>query len=252
MDRYAEQYSVLTPYQYGANDPIKHIDINGDSIDIYNSAGKLMLTFDDGKKKHSGIYFKNTTTDKNGNVKMTNGVSFGYNDAEEDRPKLRSREMGIKLVDESSIDNAMANSDVDNPGENPLTYIERESRPSGDPSKLSGTSTGKMDYFGTSGAVKYGHLHILRARSGEAVGYNDQDFGNFLWGMGGQRLGFGINTLLWGAHINNAFNGKSDNKHNTKYVHKIYDSSKDQRAIWNGFYFNRRKQIGGVSRAIIK
>lgn len=32
QDRYAEKYLSFTPYQYGANNPIKYIDINGDSV----------------------------------------------------------------------------------------------------------------------------------------------------------------------------------------------------------------------------
>jgi RHS repeat-associated protein len=32
QDRFAEKYYVLSPYQYGANNPISNIDVNGDSI----------------------------------------------------------------------------------------------------------------------------------------------------------------------------------------------------------------------------
>lgn len=32
QDRYAEKYLSFTPYQYGANNPIKYIDNNGDSV----------------------------------------------------------------------------------------------------------------------------------------------------------------------------------------------------------------------------
>jgi RHS repeat-associated protein len=251
-DRFAEKYLDFSPYQYAANNPIRYIDVNGDSIDIYNNNGTYMMTINDGKKESSGLYFQNTTTDKDGNVKMTDGLSFGYNDAEMDRPQLMSGEMGISVVDQSSIDGAMTSSGVGNPSESRWTYIERESRPAGDQSLLSGVSKGKMDYFGTSSAVKQGNLHLVRARSGETVGYNAQDFGNFLWGMGGQRLGFSLTTLRGAAHGNNAVNGKSDNQHIPGYEHKILDSSKDQRAIRNGYYFNSRLQTGGVSRPLIK
>jgi len=37
-DRYAEKYYGLSPYQYGANNPINNIDVNGDSI-IVNAGG---------------------------------------------------------------------------------------------------------------------------------------------------------------------------------------------------------------------
>jgi hypothetical protein len=32
LDRFAEKYHTMTPYQYGANNPVKFIDVNGDSI----------------------------------------------------------------------------------------------------------------------------------------------------------------------------------------------------------------------------
>ena len=31
-DRFAEKYHSMSPYQYGANNPVKHIDVKGDSI----------------------------------------------------------------------------------------------------------------------------------------------------------------------------------------------------------------------------
>ena len=34
QDRFAEKYSALSPYQYGANNPISNIDVNGDSIKV--------------------------------------------------------------------------------------------------------------------------------------------------------------------------------------------------------------------------
>jgi RHS repeat-associated protein len=32
IDRFAEKYDGLSPYQYGANNPILNMDINGDSL----------------------------------------------------------------------------------------------------------------------------------------------------------------------------------------------------------------------------
>jgi RHS repeat-associated protein len=64
LDRFAEKYWDLTPYQYAANNPIRYIDVNGDSIDIYDNNRKYMMTINDGKKESSGLYFQSTTTDK--------------------------------------------------------------------------------------------------------------------------------------------------------------------------------------------
>ncbi|WP_299464633.1 RHS repeat-associated core domain-containing protein [uncultured Microscilla sp.] len=47
VDRFAEKYYGFSSYQYGANDPIKHIDVNGDSLWISFKTGFLGL----GKRK---------------------------------------------------------------------------------------------------------------------------------------------------------------------------------------------------------
>ena len=48
-DRFAEKYYSMSPYQYGANNPIRNIDVNGDSIIIAPNPNGLMdqirLTF---------------------------------------------------------------------------------------------------------------------------------------------------------------------------------------------------------------
>jgi RHS repeat-associated protein len=41
QDRFAEKYASMTPYQYGANNPIKFIDVNGDSLLVSGSASAV-------------------------------------------------------------------------------------------------------------------------------------------------------------------------------------------------------------------
>lgn len=40
-DRFAEKYSSISMYQYGANNPVNNIDINGDSIWFSHKNGEL-------------------------------------------------------------------------------------------------------------------------------------------------------------------------------------------------------------------
>ncbi|MBK6476739.1 MAG: hypothetical protein IPF93_00270 [Saprospiraceae bacterium] len=47
IDRYAPKYASLNPYQYGANNPIKYIDVNGDSLRI-NTGGGNYAYYDNG------------------------------------------------------------------------------------------------------------------------------------------------------------------------------------------------------------
>jgi RHS repeat-associated protein len=41
IDRFSEKYVSMNPYQYGANNPIKFIDVNGDSLRFYGSTEDL-------------------------------------------------------------------------------------------------------------------------------------------------------------------------------------------------------------------
>ena len=45
QDRFAEKYYDLTTYQYGANNPIKFIDVNGGSIWVNSGSQSYLLWF---------------------------------------------------------------------------------------------------------------------------------------------------------------------------------------------------------------
>ncbi|GEM53760.1 polymorphic toxin type 44 domain-containing protein [Empedobacter brevis] len=113
--------------------------------------------------------------------------------------------------------------------ENSLTFIERESIPRGEESNLSGESNGQLDFKNGGMNISPVGLHLVNG-----IAYNDYDYGNFLWGQAGKRLGFSHPTLSAGGHLNNAINGKKDNPGLTN---GIYDSPEDQRAIRNGYFY---------------
>ena len=56
QDRFAEKYLDFTPYQYGANNPIKYIDVNGDSI-IVNGVRYVVGQKYEGKDKYVAAVF---------------------------------------------------------------------------------------------------------------------------------------------------------------------------------------------------
>ena len=73
QDRYAEKYLNFTPYQYGANNPIRYIDINGDSIRAHQADAQKMITNTLNKKDAKYVQFDinlellNSHSSKSGN-----------------------------------------------------------------------------------------------------------------------------------------------------------------------------------------
>ena len=68
VDRFAEKYSFMTPYQYAANNPLLFIDINGDSINVSGLEGETRRNFITTLKNLSGYTFR---ISQNGNLIIT-------------------------------------------------------------------------------------------------------------------------------------------------------------------------------------
>jgi RHS repeat-associated protein len=69
QDRFAENYYTLTPYQYGANNPILFVDVNGDSLIITGDA-KAVTAFNQTTNEGLGGYYT-ASQDKDGNTTLT-------------------------------------------------------------------------------------------------------------------------------------------------------------------------------------
>ncbi len=125
-------------------------------------------------------------------------------------------------------------SGVDDVKESAWTYIYRESQPK-DRETMFGISDGKMDYFAQDGGiVGRKSLNVITNRQGNSTAYNAQDFGNWLWGQGGKRLGSSLPTLRTAAHVNNAINSHKDNP---TQDYQLLDSAADQKAIADGYHY---------------
>jgi len=88
-DRFTEKYLQMTPYQYGANNPIKFIDVNGDSIMVNNITWTPGTSYTGNDKFVNSVFnalnslFSNIDKDGAGNVKTKEAegnviIDFAY------------------------------------------------------------------------------------------------------------------------------------------------------------------------------
>ena len=87
QDRFAEKYYAMSPYQYGANNPIGNIDVNGDSIRVYvddKAQGHSWLSVGEGKDMVMYSYGR-----YNGTYKGEAGIEFANSLANGDGVLLR-------------------------------------------------------------------------------------------------------------------------------------------------------------------
>jgi RHS repeat-associated protein len=248
VDKFADGYVGFSPFSYVANNPLKFIDVNGDYIDIYNPQGEFVMSIDDGKKKAVGLYFKQSCIDDNGKEKFSNGIAFEYNDEKEDRENATKNGFIVKESSDKDIQSAVMQGTLDafRNSENSIKYVERESRPKGDESVLSGKSEGKLDYFGSYPDVAPGVVLqiVVNKKGNKAVAYNPKDYGNFLWGRSVKFLGLPYSFAKAGSQLNNIFNSGSDNP---SLDREFLDSEGDQRAIYNGYYHHVKEPKNGIN-----
>ena len=81
QDRFAEKYSSLSPYQYGANSPVNTIDINGDSLKVITKEAILAIYNGLEKGTKLNIQFNNGVLDPNSiKEEMSNSSDFFLKD----------------------------------------------------------------------------------------------------------------------------------------------------------------------------
>ncbi len=94
LDRFAQKYISLTPYQYAANNPIYYIDVNGDSLWITHHTGFLGLG-----GKQILLYEKGNLYNKDGSAyagRVKGFLSKSVNALN----KISSTQEGKKMVEE--------------------------------------------------------------------------------------------------------------------------------------------------------
>jgi RHS repeat-associated protein len=74
VDRFAHKYFALTPYQYGGNNPISFVDLNGDSLWINFGNNQRVLYYNGQLQNADGTEYRGrgVKVKKDGSLKITN------------------------------------------------------------------------------------------------------------------------------------------------------------------------------------
>ena|GEM_PF-3220824 len=233
QDRYAEKYMDHNPYHYTLNNPIKYIDINGDSTYRFDADGKYLGLFDtevEGVRGVIGSY--STVTDSEGNEEQVfnTDMNFTFNDPNLDKWQLYDMEIGqqgIQIVSDEEINGIMNNAGIKE-----MNFVSRlyyAGTQSGSDKDFSDGN--KMD-FGVQylGGMPYTEVGGFFIMGDQQKAYNAQDAGNWLWGNSMKRLGFDYSTAEFSSQVNEGFN----------------DSEADQRAIRIGYHYNVKTKKSSV------
>ena len=236
VDRFADSLYAVSPYHYGKNDPIKFVDVNGDSVAVFRLGdGKFIGFRDDGKKTWSGAIM--TTNQSDDEVTVS---TFNFNDPKVDIQAIKNGVIKkIRVIDDKEVDQIMKKSGV---------YENRGARRGIFYAKREGQNGGKMDYAAQgqiTGRFLKNTFYIRRTNKQDGVAYNVADFGNYLIGRAFSILKVPLGVGLMGAHWNNYrsyrkghgdFTAFFDFGPGTYGAPGVFDSAGDQRAIRRGYY----------------
>ena len=233
VDPMASKYPSLSPYTYCADNPVKLVDPNGESISEFDENGNYIRTIKDN-------WFHNTFFGHSGRIVDSDGdvlKKFYFSDPKHDFEDIKNNVINkIQFVQESEINKMLSKAgafDEDNKvfsSQGRYSYIQKE-----------GKGGGKFDFSYTGIPFQYpeasrypldnpSHIMFLV----DNVAYNHMNFGNFLYGAAGKALGLTLNELKIGAHYNSLFNSQSNN------YKPQFDSRDDQKCIEMGVRYAKR------------
>jgi len=160
IDRFDGKYVGQSPYVYAANNPIRFIHMNGDSIDIYDDQGNYMWTFDDGKSGVTGLIFQSSSSYDDGSCTYSDPPSFTYNDESNDRSRAVSGSYSLTLISSDEIE-SITDAGAASAGGNIISHYN------------AGREDGDLDYYGKENSpIGYNTLNIVIGGGGGSVAYN--------------------------------------------------------------------------------
>lgn len=227
IDRFAEKFINTTPYQYGLNNPIANVDVNGDTTYRFDQQGIYLGMYDLDATGQRGSY-GSTKTIGNGKDKQEvwDGQSFNLADPVNDSKDIRDGTINkLVFVSENDMQTMLDEQGAFESGKLDFGWESQGGR--------------DFDYSFTILPKKYPDAkfdgNTMKSNSlflpeGDNTAHNFMNFGNYLWGATGNTVGFDYAGLLTGAHINSVVNSRRN-----LYPSQL-DSKDDQRSIKKGIY----------------
>ncbi|MBW8687482.1 RHS repeat domain-containing protein [Chitinophaga rhizophila] len=224
---------------FGDN-PVKNIDPDGKKFYDFNERGEF-IGITHNNFFHNIFHRTGRIVDKEGNQKRR----FGFASGREDRAEIENGTIKrIIIVNDAKLKEFMAvagafsaENKTENRGfEDRYDYIKEE-----------GKGGGKLDFsytwipFEYKNAPKFPleqkstqlYLPPASMKGAPEYAHNHMNFGNYLFGLASEAMGFTLLETAGGAHYNSLFNSKSNN-----YEPQL-DSGDDQRSIKLGFEYGK-------------
>lgn len=250
VDRYADKFFDQSPYVYAGNRVIDGVDVNGDSLAVFDKNGRFLEFRDDGKEGWLGMREDaRASKDENGKTVSYSSDYFRFSDPKNDIQALREGKItSLLFVKESDIQQMLDKGgafDLKHKGLLMGTnYLARQ-----------GTASLDFSYahipqmYNADGRVapipnveeNGGGSSVLFYIQGDKLALNHFNFGNYLIGASANALEVPLSGIKLGGQMNSLKNEKVNG------YSAQPDSPDDQQSISDGWNHANRKHYSAIN-----
>ncbi len=212
------------------NNPVFYTDVLGDTIANYSSTGDYL-----GLLEVDKMGFTGQMTLEDESVR-----SFTFNDPGFDKKKVLKGDTKIEVVSNEDVNKIVdeTKKQFTSSYKSKIGFTRKESASEYDLVDEVYTKIAKMDYLTKLELTEKKNTFFIMDDNNA---FNNQDYGNYLWGATTAGIGIKLGIARLGAHYNSFLRSNKDNYGNKEYTPakwyqfgKKLDSKADQRAIKKG------------------
>ena len=223
-DPLQEKYPGVSSYSYTLGNPVRMIDIGGLSVSEFDESGDYIRTIKDNWWHNLWHGRTGRIIDESGNTIK----SFRFADPKNDVQDLKKGKLRrLYFVSSEDVENHMSGVGVFKSINKAYNHDIRDRY---NYIMTGGIGGGKLD-FSLSVIKEYYDSPDQTLFLVDNVAHNRFNYGNFLFGVAGNALGYSLEELQLGAHYNSLFNSEYNG-----YAPQL-DSRDDQRSIKLGYYY---------------